>query len=430
MSKNSTSNEALADQPSARPVWRAWWWIVGIGLLVLSTPFLFSQPADGKHAERQARRQKIENLSAAERERLEQNFERFEKLPAGEKAELRLLEEAVQNDQGLKNTLNEYAHWLTTLSPWERANLRKAKTNKEKLAVVETIVAEQRQQADERRQQEFEYQEKIKENLARFQGFQGPKPQGVRLTDEELSRMLSVLDSHVGPEFHQTQIKPVRSPAYQMQLLASVLEDRYLNHNEEAHDQPLPAKLIEEMIAQVSDSEAQDQVQKLYVERGARWFVWYLAWKLNMAWWNEAREHSLSRSELEDIAQRLGGKAQENFEHEKEDNPARAYFHLLNSSRQGYFETDTKDLNDVLNSLGLRHSTRRPSPQNSGRFGERRSGQRRDGGRGPDRNGERGPRGELEPSTKEPDGGPEFPPPPPSRKENRNPPKTGEIEES
>ncbi len=429
MSKNSTLNEATsARQPSARPVWRSWWWIAGAGLLVLSTPFLFSRPANARHEEQKARRQKIENLSAAERERLERNFEQFEKLPAQQKAELRLLDEAVQNDQGLKNTLNEYESWLTTLSPWERADLRKAKTNKEKLEVVETIVAEQRQQAEERRQQELEYQKQIKENLAKFQG---PRPQGVRLTDEELSRMLAVLDSHVGPGFHQHPHKPPGSPAYQMQLLASVLEDRYLNHNEEAHDQPLPAKLIEEMIAQVSDSKARDQVQKLYDEKHARGFVGYVAWKLNMAWWHEAWENYPSRFELEKIAKLLGGKALETFENEKQENPGRAYVRLFITSHQSQLANkDAAKLYDILDKLDLRPSQRRPSEgPNGGRFGERRGGgQRRDGGRGPDRNGERGPRREFGPPNKDRGGPAESPPP--NRGEDPNPSKTDTIDES
>ncbi len=419
-SSKMKTNDALktaALPRTARPVWRSWWWFALAGLVLLGTPFLFSSPPD---PELEARRRQIENLSAAERERLQRNFERFEKLPADRQAELRELDQAVQDDESLKNTLLEYERWLTTLSPWQRAELRKAPSNAEKLKLVQSIVAQQRRQAEDRRQQEQEIQEQIRINLARFQG---PKPQGVVLTDEELGKMLAVLETHAPPDFHQSKTKPPGTPAYQMQLLAAVLEDRYFNQNEEAQEQPLPEPLIKDMIAQVSDAEARQQVQKLYDEKQSRGFVWYLAWKLNMAWWNEAREHYPSRAELDKTVETLGGKALEKFESEKEENPGLAYFHLIQATRQGEFDLDTRDLNDVLEKLGFRNFNRRPSGgSNGGRFGGRGGGpQRRD--HGPERNGERGPR---RPPDREPDGRPELPRPEP--KDDPTPSQTGETE--
>ena len=402
MKTNDPTRAAAVPQTAAHPVWSSWWWFAGAGLLLLGTPFLFSSPRD---AELEARRRHIENLSSAERERLERNFERFEKLPADRRAELREMQEAVQGDPGLKNTLNEYERWLTTLSPWQRAELRKAPSHAEKRDVVQSIVAEQRRHAEDQRQQEQEIQEQVRINLAKFQG---PKPQGVRLTDEELSKMLSVLETHVPPEFHQRQHKQTGSPAYQMQLLAAVLKDRYLNQNEESREQPLPAPLIEEMIVQVSDPKAREQMQKLYDERHEPGFVSSLAGKLYMAWWHEAWEN-YSRAELEEIARNLGGEALRIFESEKEKNPGRAYFHLfISSKRSELANKDAKELNDILDKLDLRRDYRRPGEGPvGGRFGDRRGGPRREG-----RKGERSPRQDDGPSRNEPDSPDQSPPNP------------------
>jgi hypothetical protein len=103
------------------------WWCIAAALLV-GLFFVVRPPADPEEELVATRRQQIQAMSAAERERLEANLARFEELPAERREALRDIENAVREDEGLAQTLADFERWLNTLSPWERLELRNAKT--------------------------------------------------------------------------------------------------------------------------------------------------------------------------------------------------------------------------------------------------------------------------------------------------------------
>ncbi len=255
-------------------------------------------------------------------------------------------------------------------------------------------------------------------NLTNFQGPER-KPERAKVSDDELDNMMMVLDAVYASHVKRTKTAMPICAAYNVQLLAEALKAQIQQRGlENVRETPLPDEVVQDMIDQIADYDAQTAVQDLFDKGNSRGFTGYLAWKLEMAWWNEARQNSPSQAELDEIAKKLGGNAQEKFEKDKASNPGKAYFHLLMATRPATFRTDTKELNSVLEQLGLRRSNRRPNgpghPKNGGGFGG-------------DHRGNRGPRGEKgEPNQ----GGPPFPPRdphgPPKEQPEESPPAKAE----
>ncbi len=90
-------------------------------------------------ARRDANRQRISQMTPEERQRLEENAREFQQLPSDQQSKLRDLQQAIERDPGLEATLAEYQHWLHTLSPLQRSELRKAPDTKSRLALIDVF---------------------------------------------------------------------------------------------------------------------------------------------------------------------------------------------------------------------------------------------------------------------------------------------------
>lgn len=365
---NSSQTTKSFSTETHRPVPSLWGMALGVLALVLIAVGLvwLVWPAGGADQEElAARRERIEKMSATERDRLERNYERFQKLSREEQAALQEIEESVELDTGLKSTLTGYERWLETLTPWERLELRNADTVAEKIQVVRFIDAERKNHLEEIKQEDQYYADLIKQNLPRQR-----KWEGVRLSDEELFEMMAVLDKAYGSQVKLHRNSLPGQAAYNLQLMAVALKSNLEQRPDQAREQPLPAETMQTMIETISDSD----VRKLYENLDPREFARHMSWKLQMAWWNEARHHFPKRSELDEIAKTLGGRELEKFEERKKKEPHEAYFHLLLATRPATFKLDTKELDTVLDELGIRQSRWRPTwgnRFNGGRFGDR-----------------------------------------------------------
>lgn len=337
--------------------------LVPIGIVWLVWP---TGGADQK--ELVARRESIEKMTAIERDRLERNYERFQKLSPEEQTALSELQESVELNSGLKSTLNGYERWLETLTPWERLELRNAESLDQKIEVVKSINLERKRQQEEMEQEDQYYAALVKQNLPRQRSWGG-----ARLPDEELFEMMAVLDKKYGSQVKLHRNSLPGKAAYNLQLMAVALKRNLEQRSGEARDQPLPAKSMDQMIETISDPD----VRKLYEELNPRDFARHMSFKLQVAWWNEARHHFPKRSELDEIAKTLGGRELEKFEERKKKEPHQAYFHLLLATRPATFKLDTKELDTVLDDLGIRKSSWRP-PWGGNRFngGRSRNGDR------------------------------------------------------
>jgi len=359
---NVTTPIRRQSSPSAR---RHWWW--GSALLLVGIPWIVWASANPEPEERAQRRQKIQNMSKAERERLQRNLERFQKLSPEKQAELRTIDETVRQDDELKSTLAVYDRWLHSLNPWQRQELRKAESVRERIQVVQSINAERKQQQQKLEQQEKEFEELLKKNLS----YPGRKPDWVLLSDRELDGMMAILDQDYGSN---VQLRPNSLPgkaAYNLQLLAIALKANIESRGlDSARETPLPEKTIQRMIATLEDPKVKDHMQKIYEDRQSRGFVGHLVWKLQIAWWNEARRQFPDQSELDQIAERLGGRVLADFERLKEEHPGRAYTRIWWIKSTATLDMDRKELDPVLDDLDLKRSNFRPGGSSRSRFGK------------------------------------------------------------
>ena len=108
-----------------------------------------SDPADGSEDPATAR-QRVEQMSPAEKEQLARQNERFEALPPAERRRIGQLhdqlERASDGDQ-LREVMQRYHRWLTSLPPYQRAELIEMEPSK-RIEQIESLLAEEhRQQA-------------------------------------------------------------------------------------------------------------------------------------------------------------------------------------------------------------------------------------------------------------------------------------------
>jgi len=115
-------------------------------LLALTLPLLL-RADDGDAQERDSRRRQIQAMSAAERDRLERQFQTYRDMSPEHRAELgrmhREIEEDAKRAGNLRDVLQNYHDWLKTLSPWQREELRRASDNQTKLTLIRDFLEHQ-----------------------------------------------------------------------------------------------------------------------------------------------------------------------------------------------------------------------------------------------------------------------------------------------
>src|SRR5436190_11746906 len=103
------------------PLHKDVWWLIGsVAAAVAAAPLIVHGDAQTS-ARRTAASQKIEQLSPAERQDLEENFQRFQKLPAVEQAKYREIHEKIQQNPAVAEALGAYSHWWSNVSAREQA---------------------------------------------------------------------------------------------------------------------------------------------------------------------------------------------------------------------------------------------------------------------------------------------------------------------
>ncbi|HEX4000735.1 MAG TPA: hypothetical protein VHX65_19460 [Pirellulales bacterium] len=91
------------------------------------------------------RRQEVERMTPAEKEDLNEKYQRFLALPADEQEQLRLLHQQLEVDRNgdrLRRVMQRYYDWLKTLQPGERADLLSLPPT-ERLAKIKTLKQDQ-----------------------------------------------------------------------------------------------------------------------------------------------------------------------------------------------------------------------------------------------------------------------------------------------
>jgi len=91
------------------------------------------------------RLRRIESMSPAERQRLDENFSRYKSLSESEREHYRRLHEEIQREPRLKEVLQQYDHWLKSLSENDRAKIREEKNPQRRQELVARMYAEAQQ---------------------------------------------------------------------------------------------------------------------------------------------------------------------------------------------------------------------------------------------------------------------------------------------
>ena len=92
---------------------------------------------DSSSAGRAENLRRVGDMTATERQRLEENYRSFQKLPPDEQARLRKLQADIENDLELKAAFKEYEAWANTLSPGQRHELRRTTDPRERMNLIE-----------------------------------------------------------------------------------------------------------------------------------------------------------------------------------------------------------------------------------------------------------------------------------------------------
>ncbi len=117
--------------------------IAGGLIALVRIPHLFGQPERDEETYA-ANRNRIEQMTQTERDRVKRRAERYFELDEKDRDRIRQLHHDLQHDkdaQELKKVMERYNDWLTSLSPYERNDirdkLRKAKTAEKKRQIIE-----------------------------------------------------------------------------------------------------------------------------------------------------------------------------------------------------------------------------------------------------------------------------------------------------
>ncbi|OAI55640.1 hypothetical protein AYO47_02395 [Planctomyces sp. SCGC AG-212-M04] len=118
------------------------WWLLGsVAAAVAAAPLIVHGDAQTT-ARRTAATQKIEQLSPAERQELEENFARFKKLPPVEQAKYREIHDKIQQNPSVAEALDAYSHWWSNVSAREQAEVVRQSDVKQRIAAVGRVQEE------------------------------------------------------------------------------------------------------------------------------------------------------------------------------------------------------------------------------------------------------------------------------------------------
>lgn len=90
-------------------------------------------------AHRTANRQRLNDMTVAERQRLEEAFRQFQALPQSEQERLRELHRNIETDPELHAAFGEYLAWAHSLSPVDRHELRKTLHSDARLQLIDKL---------------------------------------------------------------------------------------------------------------------------------------------------------------------------------------------------------------------------------------------------------------------------------------------------
>ena len=345
-------------------------------------------PADAA----EARRQQIEQMSVVDRERLIRKFKTFLSLSESRRAAYRELYRELEKDAqaggNLRQVMHAYYDWLTTLSPWQREELRKAADHSKKMELIRTFKHEQKvKQAGPRRV----YPGSLGPHLGRFLGY------GRRLSSEDLAGVMQVVEHSVplSRDRRRELDKHEGLNRYLMTLEAVLEHDAALGRPLAA---PWPSEpLMEKMLAAVGDEKVRERLAAIPEPASRRReLVKLIIATLVAELHAEAQRHKPEEKEINKFFVQLDDVRRDEIMRLPTDQAQRRLALLYALKHHDEFPVDTKKMWKVTDELSGRAGLRRPGGPGRRYPGGRRFGP--PGGSFPRRGGDaaRGRRGKGE----------------------------------
>jgi len=317
----------------------------------------------------EARRQEIERMSVVDRERLKRKFKTFLSLPESRRAVYRQLDRQLEADEqaggNLRRVMHAYYNWLTTLSPWQWEELRKAANHSEKMELIRKFKQEQKiKQARPRRV----YPGSLGPNLGRFLGF------GRRLSSADLAGVMQVAENSVplSRDVRRELEKHEGLDRYLLALEAVLKPDAALGRS---GGRAWPSEpLIQKMLAAVSDAGIRKQLAAIpKPDRRRRELVKLIVAGLVAELHAEAERHKPSEKDINKFFVQLDDVRRDEIMRLPTEQAQRRLVLLYALQHRDKSPVDTAKMRKVVYELAARAGLRRPSGPHR-RPGGRRGG--------------------------------------------------------
>jgi hypothetical protein len=217
---------------------------VGLGVFALfQAPDLFGEPAPSSPAY-VANRERIEQMTQSERDRIQHRFEKFNELSAARQDELRKLHADLQTAKDgtkLQKVLKRYNDWLTSLSVVERDELRTKLRDAKTVDAQWQIVAQTKQKKDDERllqfasgRDRFDYynekdpkkKEEILAQIREKYTYGARRRWGPTLKPDELDLVINVIADLLKPSAAQrAEWEKLKSPKRRLKIMIAALQE-------------------------------------------------------------------------------------------------------------------------------------------------------------------------------------------------------------
>lgn len=344
------------------------WLMFGSALLcVVLVPVLHA--ALRHSAERSERYRQLTEMTKSERLKIEHSFAEFQKLTPAEQESFRRLDRSLNEEEiTLKSTLGDYQEFLSSLSPVDRAEIDRATTKRARLNVIEKI-----QDARAKRQQQLDMGYSMVEQ---FRADRSERQKPV-FSPSEMEAFVELIEPRL-PAGSREKVKlDSQTGTVRFALTMAAAFDAWGKKPPTSKQELFEEDLMEELLAAIENESIRESLENHPWKE--RKFLDFATWTVMMEQWRSTPDTSVLYAFLETRD------AKEKEELMAKD-PWRMYFELARK----YGEKNPTDLSRASELM------KKEAESYFERFRNNSLGRpgRGPGGRGPDRDGERSPRGE------------------------------------
>jgi hypothetical protein len=269
--------------PPSQTSLNRWRLFAGCIIVVAVIPLCLGAGDDVRPTQEVHRRQ-IQEMTAAERRRLELNFQTYRQLSDSERENYDKLHRMVEDDPSLRELMYVYAEWLKTLSPWEREELRK---ETDPAARVELVRQFKEEQERKHLEQGIESPGSMEAGPGRFSRF------GRHLDAADLAAVFEVLEASLPPDLIES-FKPHDGLARYVAVL-----DAHLGRQRPGRFPLFSDELTEQMIAAIADESLQEQLTRSSnIERRRNELRTLISRSLWVVWWAEFEKRKPSDDQI------------------------------------------------------------------------------------------------------------------------------------